>query len=67
MSATRAGICAIRRYTMRAAMNRGVQLTRAGLVVYYAGIGLGCALLFFGGVRLFALLVVSAAQFLGLN
>lgn len=44
-----------------------VQLTATGEAVYFVGIGLGCALLFFGGVRLFALLVVSAAQFLGLN
>lgn len=44
-----------------------VQLTATGEAVYLVGIGLGCALLLFGGVRLFALFVVSAAQFLGLN
>lgn len=43
-----------------------VQLTATGEAVYFVGIGLGCALLFFGGVRLFALLVAAVAQFLGI-
>lgn len=54
-------------YTVRVTMrNDSVRLTRAGLVVYYAGLGLGGAVLLFGGVKLFALVVVATAQLLGI-
>lgn len=46
--------------------NDSVRLTPIGELVYLIGIGLGCALVLFGGVRLFALLVVKTAQLLGI-
>lgn len=47
--------------------NDSVRLTPLGELVYLVGIGLGCALLLFGGVRLFGLLVIKTAQLLGIS
>ena len=46
--------------------NDSIKLTNAGLIVYYIGIGLSGAIVLFGGVRLFGLLVVKTAQLLGI-
>ena len=47
--------------------NSSVKLTPLGEWVFAVGVGLSLAVVGFGLVKLMALLVVSAAQFLGLN
>lgn len=46
--------------------NDSVRLTPLGELVYLIGIGLSGALVLFGGVRLFGLVVVKTAQLLGI-
>ena len=46
--------------------NDSVRLTPLGEMVYLVGVGLSGAVVLFGGIRLFALLVVKTAQLLGL-
>lgn len=46
--------------------NDSVKLTTLGETIYLIGIGLSGAVVLFGGIRLFGLLVVKTAQLLGL-
>lgn len=46
--------------------NDSVRLTPLGEMVYLIGVGLSGAVVLFGGIRLFGLLVVKTAQLLGI-
>lgn len=46
--------------------NDSVRLTPLGELVFFIGVGLSGAVVLFGGIRLFALVVVKTAQLLGI-
>lgn len=46
--------------------NNSVRLTPLGEMVYLVGVGLSGAVVLFGGIKLFALVVVKTAQLLGI-